>query len=179
MKLKILQDIVKKKNSKSEFGIVTNLKNGESEIYEPGKNLSKEIEVYKNQIEKFFKSKKSGVIDGTEIFVESYIRPIKVIIVGAVHIAQYLISFAKSLNFEISIIDPRGYFATSLSQTFILPSVGDKKPVIILMVVVLPAPLGPRKPRTSPRLREKLILSTAINGPKLFVNLSTSIKTDI
>ena len=113
MKLKILQDIIKKKNSKSEFGIVTNLKNGESEIYEPGKNLSKEIEVYKNQIENFFKSKKSGVIDGTEIFVESYIRPIKVIIVGAVHIAQFLISFAKSLNFEISIIDPRGYFATS------------------------------------------------------------------
>jgi len=113
MKLKILQDIIKKKNSKNEFAIVTNLKNGESEIYEPGKNLSKEIEVYKNQIEKFFKSKKSGVIDGTEIFVESYIRPIKVIIVGAVHIAQFLISFAKSLNFEISIIDPRGYFATS------------------------------------------------------------------
>ena len=41
-----------------------------------------------------------------------YIRPIKVVIVGAVHIAQYLISFAKDLNFEISIIDPRGYFAS-------------------------------------------------------------------
>ena len=34
------------------------------------------------------------------------------IIVGAVHIAQYLVDYAKSLNFEISIIDPRGYFAT-------------------------------------------------------------------
>ena len=44
--------------------------------------------------------------------MESYIRPIKVIIVGAVHIAQYLIDFANSLNFEISVIDPRGYFAT-------------------------------------------------------------------
>ena len=31
---------------------------------------------------------------------------------GAVHIAQYLVDFAKSLNFEISIIDPRGYFAS-------------------------------------------------------------------
>ena len=55
---------------------------------------------------------KNGVIDDTNIFVETYIRPIKVIIVGAVHIAQYLISFSKSLNFEISIIDPRGYFAS-------------------------------------------------------------------
>ena len=32
---------------------------------------------------------------------------------GAVHIAQYLVDFAKSLNFEISIIDPRGYFASA------------------------------------------------------------------
>ena len=40
-------------------------------------------------------------MDNTDIFVETYIRPIKVIIVGAVHIAQYLVDFAKSLNFEI------------------------------------------------------------------------------
>ena len=31
---------------------------------------------------------------------------------GAVHIAQYLINYAKSLNFEILVIDPRGYFAS-------------------------------------------------------------------
>ena len=59
-----------------------------------------------------FTKKKNGIIEGTNIFVENYIRPIKVIMVGAVHIAQYLINFAKSLNFEISIIDPRGYFAS-------------------------------------------------------------------
>ena len=40
------------------------------------------------------------------------ILPIKVIVIGAVHIAQYLVDFAKSLNFEIYIIDPRGYFAS-------------------------------------------------------------------
>ena len=113
MKVKTLQEIIKKKSSKSEFAIITNLKNGESEIYEPGKALSKEFESYKNQIENFFKSKKNGVIENTDIFIETYIRPIKVIIIGAVHIAQYLVDFAKSLNFEISIIDPRGYFATS------------------------------------------------------------------
>ncbi len=31
-----------------------------------------------------------------------------------------------------------------------LPSVGCSKPAIILMVVVLPAPFGPRNPNTSP-----------------------------
>ena len=112
MKQYLLKEIIKKKTSKEEFAIVTNLNNGESEIYQPEKELSKEFKVYEKQIQIFFKSKKNGIIENTEIFIETYIRPVKVIIVGAVHIAQYLIDFAKSLNFEISIIDPRGYFAS-------------------------------------------------------------------
>ena len=113
MKHSQLKEIIKKKASKTEFAIVTNLENGLSEIYEPGKSLSKEFETHKEQIDNFFKLKKNGVIEKTEIFVETYIRPIKVIVVCAVHIAQYLVDFAKSLNFEISIIDPRGYFASA------------------------------------------------------------------
>ena len=112
MKHSQLKEIIKKKASKIEFAIVTNLENGLSEIYEPGKSLSKEFVIHKEQIDNFFKLKKNGVIENTEIFIETYIRPIKVIIVGAVHIAQYLVDFAKSLNFEICIIDPRGYFAS-------------------------------------------------------------------
>ena len=112
MKHSQLKEIIKKKASKTEFAIVTNLKNGLSEIYEPGESLSKEFEIHKEQIDNFFKLKKNGVIEKTEIFVETYIRPIKVIVVGAVHIAQYLVDFAKNLNFEVSIIDPRGYFAS-------------------------------------------------------------------
>ena len=112
MKLQTLKSIIEKKKNKSEFAIITNLKTGESEIFEKDKPLSKEMEIYSNQISKFFKSKKNGVIENSEIFVETYILPIKVIIVGAVHIAQYLVDFAKSLNFEISIIVPRGYFAS-------------------------------------------------------------------
>jgi len=112
MQLKILQEIIKKKKNKSEFAIITNLEAGSSEIFELDKPISKDFEKYKDKINDFYKNKKNGVIEGTNIFVETYIRPIKVIIVGAVHIAQYLINYAKSLNFEILVIDPRGYFAT-------------------------------------------------------------------
>ena len=112
MKLQTLKSIIEKKKNKSEFAIITNLTTGESEIFEKNKPLSKEMETYSSQIEEFFKSKKNGVIENTEIFVETYVLPIKVFVVGAVHIAQYLVDFAKSLNFEISIIDPRGYFAS-------------------------------------------------------------------
>ena len=112
MKLEILKSIIKKKKNRSEFAIITNLDTGEREIFQKNKPLSEECEKYSTQINEFFKLKKNGIIEGTDIFVETYIRPIKVIIVGAVHIAQYLTDFAKSLNFEISIIDPRGYFAS-------------------------------------------------------------------
>ena len=112
MKIETLKSIIEKKKNKSEFAIITNLKTGESEIFEKDKTLSKEMDIYSKQINEFFKSKKNGVVENSEIFVETYILPIKVIIVGAVHIAQYLVDYAKSLNFEILIIDPRGYFAS-------------------------------------------------------------------
>ena len=112
MKKELLKKIIEKKNNKIEFAIITNLKNGDGCIFEKNKPLDKNFEKYKDKISSQFNKKINGVIEGTDIFVENYIRPIKVIVVGAVHIAQYLINFAKNLNFEISIIDPRGYFAS-------------------------------------------------------------------
>ena len=112
MKKQLLDQIIKKKENKDEFAIITNITNGESCIYETNKPINKNFEKYLEKIKSFFDKKKNGIIENTDIFVETYIRPIKVIIVGAVHIAQYLVDYAKSLNFEISIIDPRGYFAT-------------------------------------------------------------------
>ena len=112
MKKELLEKIIEKKNKKIEFAIITDLENGEGCIFEKNKPLDKNFEKYKDKINNQFNKKKNGIIDGTSIFVENYIRPIKVIIVGTVHIAQYLINFAKSLNFEITIIDPRGYFAS-------------------------------------------------------------------
>ena len=112
MKKRLLKEIIDKKEKKIEFAIITNLENGESCIFEKDARLERNFEKYKDKINYQLKEKKNGIIEGTSIFVESYIRPIKVIVVGAVHIAQYLVNFAKSLNFEIVIIDPRGYFAS-------------------------------------------------------------------
>ena len=112
MKKQLLDQIIKKKENKDEFAIITNITSGESCIFEKNKPIDKNFEKYLEQIKNYFEKKKNGVIENTDVFVETYTRPIKVIIVGAVHIAQYLVDYAKSLNFEISIIDPRGYFAT-------------------------------------------------------------------
>ena len=112
MKLEIIRETLKNKSLKKEFALITNLINGESEIFFPGKNLSEMFAKYLEEIEKIFHLNKNGVIENSEIFVQTYKNPIKVIIVGAVDITIYLIDFAKNLNFEIIIVDPRGYFAS-------------------------------------------------------------------
>ncbi|MSP11192.1 MAG: xanthine dehydrogenase [Pelagibacteraceae bacterium] len=112
MKLSLLKEIIELKSQKKEFAIITDVSNGNSEIYIKNKELSFNFKNNLVEISNYFNEKKNGVIENTNIFIETYILPIKVIIVGAVHIAQYLVEFAGSLNFQISIIDPRGYFAS-------------------------------------------------------------------
>jgi xanthine dehydrogenase accessory factor len=48
-----------------------------------------------------------------QIFVESYPPPPTLIMVGAVHIAVELTTFAKTMNFRTVVIDARGAFATA------------------------------------------------------------------
>ena len=112
MKQSLLKEIIELKKQKKEFAILTDISNANSEIYTIDKLLSLNFNKNLSEIKKYYDEKKNGVIENTNIFIETYILPINVIIVGAVHIAQYLVDFAKSLNFEISIIDPRGYFAS-------------------------------------------------------------------
>src|ERR1051326_2579690 len=65
-----------------------------------------------------------------------------------------------------------GDSSTSNPPTVILPAVGGMKPVIMRIVVDLPAPLGPRKPSTSPRSTVNEMSSTARFGPKAFTRFS-------
>ena len=96
MNTKTLKAIIKKKLSREDFAVLTNLSTGKSEIFNSKQLLSKEFENYKNEIKNYYNLKKNGVIDGTEIFILNYIKPIEVVIVGAVHIAQYLIDLLKN-----------------------------------------------------------------------------------
>ncbi len=112
MKISFLKEIIDLKNKKKEFSIITNVETNESFIFSTDQKIPSQFEQYKKDIEKLYKSRKDGLIKNTNIFVKNYQKPIKVVIVGAVHIAQYFIEYAKFLNLEIFVIDPRGYFAS-------------------------------------------------------------------
>src|SRR6266849_5793911 len=53
----------------------------------------------------------------------------------------------------------------SMPSMSAVPEVGRRRPHSIRSVVVLPAPLAPRKPNTSPRIAWKLTPSTAASAP--------------
>lgn len=55
---------------------------------------------------------RSGLIEGTQTFLNVYLPPPRILVVGAVHISQSLAPMAKLAGFDLAIIDPRTAFAT-------------------------------------------------------------------
>lgn len=51
-------------------------------------------------------------IDGAEVFIKIYNPPLRMIIIGAAHISQFLIPMARQLGYEAIVIDPRTAFAS-------------------------------------------------------------------
>ena len=112
MQIDILKEIIKLKNSKKEFSVITNLDNSKNYIFFCDKEIDEDLKLYEDQIIKSYESRRDGIIKDTNLFVKNYHRPIKVVVVGAVHISQYFVEYAKFLNLDLHVIDPRGYFAS-------------------------------------------------------------------
>ncbi len=51
-------------------------------------------------------------IGGAEWFLHAYNPPVRLIVVGAVHIAQALVPVATEVGFAVTVVDPRRSFAT-------------------------------------------------------------------
>ena len=58
---------------------------------------------------------KSETVDigAAKIFLNVYVPPPRLVIVGAVHIAQSLAPMAAMLEFDVTVVDPRGAWATT------------------------------------------------------------------
>lgn len=49
---------------------------------------------------------------GTEYFIRVFNTPLRLLVVGAVHIAQALVPMAQLASYAVTVVDPRGAFAT-------------------------------------------------------------------
>lgn len=52
-------------------------------------------------------------VEGVKVFLNVYVPPPRLIVVGAVHIAQSLAPMAAMLEFDVTVVDPRGAWATT------------------------------------------------------------------
>ena len=99
MKAETLNAILKARSERRAIAVVTELATGAQRIVPRG-----------SEFEEAFRFDKSGMVG--ESFVAIHNPPLRLVIIGAVHIAQSIIPIAQAAGYDISVIDPRGAFAT-------------------------------------------------------------------
>jgi xanthine dehydrogenase accessory factor len=99
VKAETLQKILEARAERRAVALVTDLATGDQRIVSRGEGF-----------EEAFRFDKSGM-QGEE-FVAIHNPPLRLVIIGAVHIAQSIIPIAQAAGYDISVIDPRGAFAT-------------------------------------------------------------------
>jgi len=111
-----LEKLLQARASKQPVALVSELETGDQMLVYPDRtegdlNLGDEqLAVVRAAI----RDDKSGRIasDNTQLFAKIFNPPKRIIIVGAVHIAQPLVTLAQTSGYEVVIVDPRGAFAT-------------------------------------------------------------------
>lgn len=90
---------------------VTDLASGKSDLLLEGELVDGSLG---EAVADRFRSGKSGVVeaDGRSFFVNAYLPPVRIVVIGAVHISQVLANMSALAGFDIRIIDPRTAFAT-------------------------------------------------------------------
>ncbi|MGI9483138.1 MAG: XdhC family protein [Hyphomicrobiales bacterium] len=112
MKREILEQLLSAQAERHAVALVTDLDDGTQRVV-AFENSSADLLC--DDLEHAFRFDKSGVVsvEEGEYFINIYNPPLKMVIVGAVHIAQALIPLARLAGFDVIVIDPRGAFATA------------------------------------------------------------------
>ncbi len=112
MERSFVETLVKARDKRQAVAVITDLASGKQEIVT--RQYAHE-HVLGSQIDEGFRFDKSGVVstDNGEFFIHIHNPALRLIIIGAVHIAQAVVPMARQLGYDITVIDPRGAFATA------------------------------------------------------------------
>lgn len=100
---------------KQACAVVTDTVSGNQALVTSGAATGN-LELHDGQVQKVIEmiaSDLSGDLDDTELFVRVYGPPYRMIIVGAVHIAQSLAPMAQLAGFDVTVLDPREGFVAA------------------------------------------------------------------
>lgn len=110
------RDVLERLHEEQPIARVVDMESGQSAILsasglEEGLSLDDQVQADARLL---LKHGTSGVVKDGErkLFVKVYAKPRKLVIVGAVHIAQMLAPMAAAVGFRVTVLDPRPKFAT-------------------------------------------------------------------
>ncbi len=107
MKRDTLEQLLAARANRQAVALITNLETGEQRIvprpHAAGDPLAEKLD-------EAFRFDQSGAHDGQ--FINIHNPPLRLVIIGAVHIAQSVIPIAQQMGYDVTVIDPRGAFAT-------------------------------------------------------------------
>ena len=113
MKASVLRGVVAAQKSGRDVVLATRPGDGAQELIEAGSSAGN-LGVDGDVLADVLRVGESRMVETDEgpVFLRPYIRPPRLIIVGAVHIAQALVPMATVAGFQVTVLDPREGFAT-------------------------------------------------------------------
>jgi xanthine dehydrogenase accessory factor len=111
MKLATLAEINRERAARRPVIVITDIRNGEQRIVKAADLAGDPLHT---ELDRHLRMGKSGTIEinGRKLFLNVYAPTAKLVIVGAVHISQALAPLARSLGYDVTVVDPRTAFAS-------------------------------------------------------------------
>lgn len=137
MKRQIVESLLRAREAKLAIALLTDLRDGTQRLFEPDapdasiseelrqvcvqvlqSDRSRAVTVINSAIDQGADSQGTGNSDSQgagvrEIFVQAFNPPLRMVVIGAVHITQTLVPMAKAAGYQVIVIDPRISFATA------------------------------------------------------------------
>ncbi|NQV60866.1 MAG: XdhC family protein [Alphaproteobacteria bacterium] len=114
MKTALLEQLLADRTAKRQVVLATDLATGEGQLLYPEEGQGGDAALL-DAARRVMVADKSGIVetaDGRKVFLHVYNPPLRMLIVGAVHIAQPLSRMAALTGYDVAIVDPRREFAT-------------------------------------------------------------------
>lgn len=110
VKAGFLNDIVKAQRNRVAVALITDLESGQARLVHTNDMSADPLA---DELAESFRFDKSGIVgEGGKTFVNVFNPALKLVVIGAVHIAQSLVPVAQMTGYDVTVIDPRGAFAS-------------------------------------------------------------------
>ncbi len=113
MKRSVLDEVLGCIEAKRPIVLATGLQSGEQRLLQPGEGDSDEEKTRVATALRLDRPVSTDGEDGPRWFYQPFNPPLRMVLVGAVHIAQPLSVMATLAGYEVTIVDPRSVFAAA------------------------------------------------------------------